>query len=80
MSHSESLERFAEILDIVVDNCEEVVITREGRPPVVIISFDHYESMQETAYLMRSPANARRLLESMERLEAGQGIVRDLVE
>jgi PHD/YefM family antitoxin component YafN of YafNO toxin-antitoxin module len=44
----------------VVDNREEVVITRAGHEPVVIVSLDDYESLKETAYLLRSPENARR--------------------
>ena len=59
---------------------EEVVITRAGHEPVVIVSLEDYESLRETAYLMRSPANARRLLDAMERLEAGRGEPHDLIE
>ena len=40
---------------------------------------DSYQSLRGTAYLMRSPANARRLLDAMERLERGQGDVHDVV-
>lgn len=47
---------------------------------MVIISLADYESLRETAYLMRSPANARRLLDAMERLEVGRGQARDLIE
>ncbi|HVD22734.1 MAG TPA: type II toxin-antitoxin system Phd/YefM family antitoxin, partial [Lapillicoccus sp.] len=48
--------------------------------PVVIVSLEDYESLRETAYLMRSPENARRLLDAMERLEAGRGEVHDLIQ
>lgn len=68
------------MLDGVVNDREEVVITRAGHDPVVIISLADYESLRETAYLMRSPANARRLLDAMERLEVGRGQARDLIE
>jgi Txe/YoeB family toxin of toxin-antitoxin system len=51
-----------------------VVITRAGHEPVVIVSLADYESLKETAYLLRSPENARRLLGSIERLEAGRGV------
>ena len=57
-----------------------MVITRAGHDPVVIVSLEDYEAMKETAYLMRSPANARRLLDAMERLEGGQGEHHDLVD
>ena len=80
MSYTESRARYAEVLDSVTDDREEVVITRAGHEPVVIVSLADYESLRETAYLMRSPANARRLLDAMERLEAGRGQTRELVE
>jgi antitoxin YefM len=80
MSYTESRARYAEVLDSVTNDREEVVITRAGHEPVVIVSLEDYESLRETAYLMRSPANARRLLDAMERLEAGRGEPRDLVE
>ena len=80
MSYTESRARYAEVLDGVTNDREEVVITRAGHEPVVIVSLADYESLRETAYLMRSPANARRLLDAMQRLEAGQGQVRELVE
>lgn len=73
MSYTESRARYAEVLDSVVDDRQEVVITRAGHEPVVIVSLEDYESLRETAYLMRSPANARRLLDAMERLEDGSG-------
>jgi antitoxin YefM len=80
MTYSESRAHYAEVLNSVVDNREEVVITRAGHEPVVIVSLDDYESLKETAYLLRSPENARRLLAAIERLESGQGTPRNLVE
>lgn len=80
MSYTESRARYAEVLDGVVNDREEVVITRAGHEPVVIVSLADYESLRETAYLMRSPVNARRLLDAMQRLEAGEGRQHDLVE
>lgn len=79
MSYTESRARYAEVLDSVVDDREEIVITRAGHEPVVIVSLADFESLRETAYLMRSPANARRLLDAMERLEAGEGDEHELV-
>ncbi|MGH3771147.1 MAG: type II toxin-antitoxin system Phd/YefM family antitoxin [Pseudonocardiaceae bacterium] len=80
MSYSESRARYAETLNSVVDDREEVVITRAGHEPVVIVSLDDYQSLKEMAYLVRSPANARRLLASIDRLESGSGITHDLIE
>lgn len=80
MSYTESRARYAEVLDAVANDREEVIITRAGHDPVVIVSLEDYQSLRETAYLMRSPANARRLLDAMERLEAGRGTARDVIE
>ena len=80
LSYTESRARYAEVLDSVVNDREEVVITRAGHEPVVIVSLEDFESLRETAYLMRSPANARRLLDAMERLEAGEGEEHDLID
>lgn len=79
-TYSQSRARYAETLDAVVADREEVVITRSGHEPVVIVSLADYESLKETAYLLQNPANARRLLGSIERLEGGQGVVHELAE
>ena len=80
MSYTESRARYAEVLDSVTRDREEVVITRAGHEPVVIVSLADFESLRETAYLMRSPANARRLLDALERLEAGEGTEHSLTD
>ena len=80
MSYTESRKRYAEVLDSVVDDREEVVVTRAGHEPVVIVALDEYQSMKETDYLLRSPENARRLRESIARIEAGEGEYHDLIE
>ena len=80
LSYTDSRARYAEVLDSVVNDREEVVITRAGHEPVVIVSLEDYEALKETAYLMRSPKNARRLLDAMERLETGRGTHRELLE
>lgn len=80
ITYSESRANYAEVLNSVVDDREEVIITRAGRDPVVMVALDDYESLKETAYLLKSPENARRLLASIDRLERGGGTARDLVE
>lgn len=77
MSYSDSRAHYAEMLDTVTDDREEVIITRAGHEPVVVVSLDDYESLKETAYLLESPANARRLLASIEQLENSDGTQRD---
>ncbi|MFE2377893.1 type II toxin-antitoxin system Phd/YefM family antitoxin [Streptomyces sp. NPDC059398] len=80
MTYTESRAKYADTLNAVVDDREEVVVTRAGHDPVVIVALDEYESLKETAYLLRSPANARRLLASIERLESDGGTTRELAE
>jgi antitoxin YefM len=80
MSYTESRARYAETLDAVANDREEVVIHRAGHEDVVMVSLEDYESLKETAYLLRSPENARRLLAAMERMENGGGTVRELAE
>lgn len=80
MSYSQSRAHYAATLDAVTQDREEVVITRAGKDPVVLVALDDYESLQETAHLLRSPANARRLLDSIDRLESGSGEQHPLVD
>lgn len=80
VSYSQSRQNYAAVLDGVIADREEVVVTRAGHESVVIVSLDDYQSLKETAYLLQNPANARRLLGSIERLEAGAGTERPLAE
>jgi antitoxin YefM len=80
LTYSESRAHYAETLNAVTDDREEVVITRAGHDPVVMVALDDYESLKETAYLLRSPENARRLLAAIDRLEHGAGAIRDLLD
>ncbi|MFD3741143.1 type II toxin-antitoxin system Phd/YefM family antitoxin [Streptomyces sp. NPDC058629] len=80
MTYTESRAKYAETLSAVVDDREEVVVTRAGHEPVVIVALDEYESLKATAYQLRSPENARRLLASIDRLESGGGTVQELAE
>ena len=80
MSYSQARQNLASTFDAVIDDCEEIVVTRAGHEPVVIVSLAEYESLKETAYLLGTPANARRLYEAIDELKAGRGIERDLIE
>jgi len=80
VTYSEVRQNLAKMLDHVVDDAEEVVVTRSGREAAVIISLREYESLREMAYLMASPANARRLNEAVEELRNGGGEMHDLID
>ena len=57
-----------------------IIVTRKNNEAVVMMSLEDYESLTETAYLMRSPKNAKRLLESIDKLDAGKSEERELLE
>lgn len=80
-SSTELRNNLAKYLDQVHDDHTPMIITREGgKPAAVIMSFEDYTSHEETMYLLRSPANAKNLLESIAQLDAGKGVVRKLVK
>ena len=70
----------AKTMEEVCDDHEPVVITRKNERSVVLLALEDYESLEETAYLLRSPRNVRRLIESITQLEKGGGREKELVE
>ena len=64
----------------VLDQREPALIQDERGESVVMIPLSEYESLEETAHLLRNPANARRLAEAIEQLDQGQGAARELAE
>ena len=72
-SYTELRQNLASYLDRVVDDRETVVVKRRGARDVAIIAADELAGLEETAYLLRSPANAKRLLESLRELDRGMG-------
>lgn len=80
MTYSQATANFAALLNGVVDDREEVVITRAGREPVVVVSLEDYESLEQTADLLRSPADPGRLVAAIEQLEAGRGTPHELLD
>ena len=63
----------------VCDDHSPIIITRKTAQPVVVMSLEDYEAFEETAYLLRNPKNARRLIESITELTDGQGTEKELV-
>ena len=72
ISHTYARNNLAKIMASVVEDCEPVAISRPNGDPVVMVPLSEYESLRETDYLLRSPANARRLDESLSQLAAGK--------
>ena len=74
ITYTAARENLASTINRVCEDDAPVVITRNRDQAVVMLSLAEYESLQETAYLLRSPANAKRLLKSIESLERGKGM------
>ena len=82
ISYTAARENLASTMDKVCNDHDPVIITRNRDQAVVMMSLEDYSSWEETAYLMRSPANARRLAESIEQIEKGKVVrkkLKDLV-
>lgn len=78
ITYTAARESLASTMDRVCLDRDPVIITRNRNQAVVMLSLDDYESLQETAYLLRSPANAKRLFDSIEAAEKGDLIKKDI--
>lgn len=78
ISYTAARQNLAKTMDRVCADHEPIIITRNNQQSVVMISLEDFNALTETAYLLRSPKNAKRLLESIAQLEAGDGIEREL--
>lgn len=79
VSYSEARQNLATIMSKVVEDFSPIIITRAKNENCVLMSMAEYESLQETAYLLRSPANAKRLMESIAQVEQGLYQTRELI-
>ena len=71
ITYTAARENLASTIDKVCNDRDPVIITRKRNQSVVLISLEDYESLEETAYLLRSPVNAKRLIASIEAAEKG---------
>lgn len=80
ITYTTARANLADTMNRVCNDHEPMIITRNGQQSVVMLSLDDYKSLEETAYLLRMPKNAKRLLEAVVSLESGYGKERCLVE
>ncbi|MCK9605243.1 MAG: type II toxin-antitoxin system prevent-host-death family antitoxin [Methylomonas sp.] len=80
VSFSEARNSLKSVLDQVVNDADCTVITRRDSEDAVVMSLDYYNSLMETVYLLKSPANAERLMKSIEQYKEGQARQRDLLD
>jgi len=79
-TYTEAREKLSDIIEKVCEDHDPLIITKRRDKAVVMISLADYESMEETAYLLKSPRNVQRLLESIKELEEDKGTQRNLIE
>lgn len=80
ITYTAARQNLAKTMEEVCKDHAPVIVTRKKSDSVVIISLEDYAALEETAYLLRSPKNTRRLIESIVELEDGKGTERELIE
>ena len=81
ITYTEARKHLGETMDRVVDDHQPVIITRINGKNAVLMSQDDFDAWQETAYLLRSPANAADLRQAMAELGERRGLVRhDIID
>ena len=80
ITYSHARSNLAKTMERVCDDHTPIIITRKNQHSVVMLSLADYDALEETAYLLRSPKNARRLLESVAELASSRGTERELIE
>lgn len=80
ISFSEARNSLKSVLDQVVNDADCTVITRRDSEDAVVMSLEYYNSLMETVYLLKSPANAAHLSESIEQFRQGQAEERDMLD
>lgn len=80
ITYTTARAQLASNMNRVCQNHEPLIITRNSQQSVVMLSLEDYQALEETAYLLRSPNNAKRLLDAVIELNAGKGVERKLVE
>ncbi len=79
-TYTAAREGLAALMNKVCNDHEPIIVTRNRDQSVVMISLDDYKSLEETSYLLRSPTNARRLIQSINELNTNQATQREIVE
>ena len=80
ITYTTARQNLAKTMEKVCKNRAPIIVTRKSSESVVIMSLEDFEALEETAYLLRSPKNTRRLIESIAQLENGKGSEKELVE
>lgn len=80
MTYTDARANFKDVMDRAINDHEEVVVTRRKGEAVVVLSLEDWSAINETLYLLSTPANAAKLRESIAELDAGKGVERQLIK
>jgi antitoxin YefM len=80
MNFSEARSNLKAVIDQVVDDADYTVIARRDAPDAVIMSLDAFNGLMETVHLLKSPANAAHLANSIAQYQQGKSVTRELVD
>ena len=80
ITYTSARQNLAKTMEKVCRDRAPVIVTKKSSESVVIMSLEDFEALEETAYLLRSPKNIRRLIESIAQLENGKGNEKELIE
>jgi len=80
ITYTAARQNLAKMMEKVCSDHAPVIVTQKSGNSVVILSLDDYEALEETAYLLRSSKNTRRLIESVAQLENDKGTEKELME
>jgi len=80
ISFTEARNGLKTVLDQVVNDADCTVITRRDSEDAVVMSLEYYNNLMETVYLLKSPANAEHLRESIKQFKQGKSTERDLLD
>jgi len=80
ITYTAARQNLAKTMEKLCRDHTPMIVARNSSESIVIMSLEDYESLEETAYLLRSPKNTRRLIESIAQLENGKGNEKELLE
>ena len=80
ITYTAARKNLAKTMEKVCEDHSPLIINRQKSDSVVIMSLSDYQALEETAYLLRSPKNTRRLIEAISQLEKGEGTERELTD
>jgi len=80
ITYTSARNNLASTMKKVCDDHDPIIVTRKNKEAVILMSLEDYEALNETAYLLQSPENAKRLIDSIKELNAGKGQEREILE